>query len=88
MPDVEALEALGVRQVTATDAPGDGLRPRHKEVYCGAERSEGFARKMRDEIVGAEGDAADVVDAVVRAVSLVTLVHVRTGERRFPSRLQ
>jgi len=89
-----ALEGLGVRGMTLTEAQGFGRQRGHSEVYRGAEYTVDFVPKIRMEIAVAEDQVDDVVDAVVGAARtgsigdgkvwvqpLDALVRVRTGER-------
>ena len=89
-----ALEALGVRGLTLTEAQGFGRQRGHTEVYRGAEYSVDFVPKLRMEIAVADDQVEDVVEAVVTTARtgsigdgkvwvqpLDALVRVRTGER-------
>ena len=89
-----ALEQVGVLGMTVSEVQGYGRQKGHTEVYRGAEYSVDFVPKVRIEVVVDDGDAEQVVDAVVSAartgkigdgkvwvVPTDTLVRVRTGER-------
>lgn len=89
-----ALQELGVRGLTVTEASGYGRQRGHTEVYRGAEYRVDLVPKIRIEVVVEDADADPVVDAVVRAartgkvgdgkvwaVPVETVVRVRTGER-------
>jgi nitrogen regulatory protein P-II 1 len=85
---------LGVHGITVTEASGYGRQRGHTEVYRGAEYTVDLVPKLRVEVLCEDEDAADLVDAVVKAASTgkigdgkvwVTpvddVVRVRTGER-------
>ncbi len=89
-----ALESIGVKGMTLTEAQGFGRQRGHSEVYRGAEYTIDFVPKIRMEIAVADEQVDEVVDAVVGAARtgtigdgkvwvqpLDTLVRVRTGER-------
>ena len=90
----EAVKALGVHGMTLTEVQGFGRQRGHTEVYRGAEYQVEFVPKVRLEIVVDDGQADDVVNAVVDAastgkigdgkvwvVAVDEVVRVRTGER-------
>lgn len=90
----QALEALGVRGMTVTEAQGFGRQRGHSEVYRGAEYVVDFVPKLRIEIGVQDEQADDVVQCIVDAARtgaigdgkiwvqpLDALVRVRTGER-------
>lgn len=89
-----ALEAVGVKGVTVSEASGYGRQKGHTEVYRGAEYTIDLMPKTRLEILVADDDASAVVDAIVAAgqtgrigdgkvwtVSVLEVARVRTGER-------
>lgn len=89
-----ALEAFGVHGMTVSEASGYGRQRGHTEVYRGAEYTVDLVPKVRVEILVDDGDAADVIDVVVKAaqtgrigdgkvwsVPVEAVVRVRTGER-------
>ncbi|MDO0927793.1 P-II family nitrogen regulator [Streptomyces sp. TG1A-8] len=89
-----ALQELGVRGLTVTEASGYGRQRGHTEVYRGAEYRIDLVPKVRIEVVVEDAVADDVIDAVVEAaqtgkigdgkvwaVPVETVVRVRTGER-------
>jgi nitrogen regulatory protein P-II 1 len=89
-----ALEAFGVHGMTVSEASGYGRQRGHTEVYRGAEYTVDLVPKVRIEVLVDDGDAADVIDVVVKAaqtgrigdgkvwsVPVETVVRVRTGER-------
>ncbi|KOV63057.1 P-II family nitrogen regulator [Streptomyces sp. MMG1121] len=88
-----ALQELGVRGLTVTEASGYGRQHGHTEVYRGAEYRVDLVPKVRIEVVVEDADADAVIEAVVRAartgkigdgkvwsVPVETVVRVRTGE--------
>ena len=90
----EALEAFGVAGMTISEASGYGRQRGHSEVYRGAEYTVDFVPKVRLDVVVADGDAADVVDVIVKSAvtgqigdgkvwttRVEQIVRVRTGER-------
>ena len=93
-----ALEAVGVRGMTVTEANGFGRQKGHTEVYRGAEYTIDMLPKLRLETIVDDSDTATVVDAIVRSaatgrigdgkvwvVPVEELVRVRTGERGAPA---
>jgi len=90
----KAIEAVGVKGVTISDASGYGRQKGHTEVYRGAEYSIDVVPKTRIEAVVDDADVATVTDAVVAAaqsgsigdgkvwvVPVEEVIRVRTGER-------
>ncbi len=91
----EALSAIGVTGITATEVKGFGRQKGHTELYRGAEYTVDFLPKVKLEIA----IAADQVDAAIEAISssaksdggkigdgkifittLEQVVRIRTGE--------
>ena len=95
LDDVKAaLETLGVQGLTLSEVSGFGRQKGHTEVYRGAEYTVDLVPKVKVEVLVDDGDALDVVAAMVEAartgkigdgkvwVTPVDLVvRVRTGER-------
>jgi nitrogen regulatory protein P-II 1 len=90
----EALESFGVHGLTVSEVNGYGRQKGHTEVYRGAEYTVDFVAKVKIEVVVEDGDAADVVNVIVKSAATgqigdgkvwVTgvddIVRVRTGER-------
>jgi nitrogen regulatory protein P-II 1 len=90
----EALEGIGVKGMTVSEASGFGRQGGHTEVYRGAEYTVTLVPKVRievliederaEEVIGAIVDAAQtgkIGDGKVWAVPVDTVVRVRTGER-------
>jgi nitrogen regulatory protein P-II 1 len=88
-----ALEAFGIQGLTVSEASGYGRQRGHTEVYRGAEYTVDLVPKVRVEVLVDDGDAADVVDVVVKAAQtgrigdgkvwtlpVDDVVRVRTGE--------
>jgi nitrogen regulatory protein P-II 1 len=89
-----ALEAFGIEGMTVSEATGFGRQRGHTEVYRGAEYTVDLVPKLRLEVLVDDGDAADIVDVLVKSartgrigdgkvwtVSVDDVVRVRTGER-------
>jgi nitrogen regulatory protein P-II 1 len=90
----EALEGLGVRGMTVSDARGFGRQKGHTEVYRGAEYQVDFVPKTRIEIAIADDQVDEVVKAIVTAARTDSIgdgkvwvlpaeqiVRIRTGEK-------
>ena len=89
----DAVQALGVKGITVTDARGFGRQGGHTEVYRGAEYEISFVPKVRLEIVVDDKDADRVVqtlmetaqtgkigDGKVWVVPVEAAYRIRTGE--------
>lgn len=89
-----ALEGVGVRGMTVSEANGYGRQRGHTEVYRGAEYQVDLVPKLRVEILVSDLDVDRVIEAVLTGaqtgrigdgkvwVSPVDeVVRVRTGER-------
>ena len=90
----EALTALGVQGLTATEAKGYGRQGGHTEVYRGAEYAVSFVPKLKLEIAVADDRADAVVEAIHSAANtgkigdgkifvydVARAVRIRTGEQ-------
>lgn len=90
----EALETIGVKGMTVSEASGFGRQGGHTEVYRGAEYTVTLVPKVRVEVLIEDDRAEEVIDAIVGAaqtgkigdgkvwaVPVETVVRVRTGER-------
>ncbi len=88
-----ALKAIGVVGMTVTEVRGFGRQGGHTETYRGTEYQVDFLPKVKVEAIVDDGDAPDVVDAIVSSAKTdkigdgkvwVTpvddLVRIRTGE--------
>lgn len=89
-----ALKAIGVVGMTVTEVRGFGRQGGHTETYRGTEYQVDFLPKVRVEAIVEDGDAAEVVDAIVSSARtekigdgkvwvspIEELVRIRTGER-------
>jgi nitrogen regulatory protein P-II 1 len=90
----DALQEIGVRGLTVSDAQGHGRQGGHTEVYRGAEYQIDFVPKVRMEVLADDNDASRVIDTIVTAArtgrigdgkvwvqNVEDVVRVRTGER-------
>lgn len=90
----EALTEVGVHGMTVSEVKGFGRQKGHTEIYRGSEYTVDFLPKVKLEIVVEDGDAAKIVDAIVKAAStnkigdgkvfvsaIEDAVRIRTGER-------
>ena len=89
----EALRAIGVKGMTATEVKGFGRQGGHREVYRGAEYQVDFVAKVKIEVVVEAGRVAEVVEAARKAAltgqvgdgkifvsPIEEVVRIRTGE--------
>ena len=89
----EALSALGVSGITVTEVKGFGRQKGHTELYRGAEYVVDFLPKMKIEVVVAESQVDQVIDAVIGAArtgkigdgkifvsDVERVIRIRTGE--------
>lgn len=89
-----ALEAVGVRGLTVSEASGYGQQRGHTEVYRGAEFTVDLVPKVRVEVLADEADAESVIETIITAaqtgsvgdgkvwsIDVDQVVRVRTGER-------
>lgn len=90
----EALTAIGVQGLTATEAKGYGRQGGHTEVYRGAEYTVSFVPKVKLEVAVADDRADAVVEAIQNAaktgkigdgkvfvVPIEDAIRIRTAER-------
>jgi nitrogen regulatory protein P-II 1 len=63
----EALRAVGVNGLTATEVQGFGRQRGHTEVYRGAEYQVDFVPKVKVEVLCDDGDVQGLVDAILKA---------------------
>ena len=90
----DKLNDLGIQGITVTEVKGFGRQKGHTELYRGAEYVVDFLPKIKMEIVIADTQAEDVVNAIVKAAqtgrigdgnifitNLEEPVRIRTGER-------
>jgi len=90
----DALQEIGVRGLTVSDAQGYGRQGGHTEVYRGAEYQIDFVPKIRMEVLANDNDAPHVIETMVTAArtgrigdgkvwvqNVEEVVRIRTGER-------
>jgi nitrogen regulatory protein P-II 1 len=90
----EALSAIGVTGMTATEVKGFGRQKGHTELYRGAEYVVDFLPKVRIEIVVKDEQLEDCLEAITSAArtgkigdvkifvsSVERVVRIRTGEQ-------
>ena len=63
----EALRAVGVNGMTATEVQGFGRQRGHTEVYRGAEYQVDFVPKVKIEVLAEEDQVQGVIDAVLKS---------------------
>jgi nitrogen regulatory protein P-II 1 len=89
----EALEAVGAKGLTVTEAQGFGRQKGHTETYRGAEYQVAFTPKIKVEVLIDDTAVTGVVDAIVTAArtdkigdgkiwvtDVDTVIRIRTGE--------
>jgi nitrogen regulatory protein P-II 1 len=89
-----ALQAIGVKGMTVSEASGFGRQRGHTEVYRGAEYTVDLVPKVRLEIIIDDAEVEAVVGEIVKAANsgsigdgkvwvspIEQIVRVRTGER-------
>jgi nitrogen regulatory protein P-II 1 len=89
----EALTAIGVKGMTASEARGFGRQRGHKEVYRGAEYQVDFVSKIRIEVVVDDDLAPQVIETIQNAArtgnvgdgkifvsNIEQVIRIRTGE--------
>lgn len=89
----EALAEVGLTDLTVTEVKGFGRQKGHTELYRGAEYVVDFLPKMKIEVVVAEAQVDQVIDAVIGAArtgkigdgkifvsDVERVIRIRTGE--------
>ena len=89
----EALTAIGVEGLTASEARGYGRQKGHTEIYRGAEYAISFLPKVKIEVAIPDSQLDDVLEAIQSAANtgrigdgkifvteLSNAVRIRTGE--------
>ncbi|MCP3670071.1 MAG: P-II family nitrogen regulator [Gammaproteobacteria bacterium] len=89
----EALSAIGITGMTATEVKGFGRQKGHTELYRGAEYVVDFLPKLKLELVIKEDQLDECIDTIVTAArtgkigdgkifvtSVEKVVRIRTGE--------
>jgi len=90
----EALSAIGVQGITATEVKGFGRQKGHTELYRGAEYVVDFLPKIKLEIAVSDGFVDNTIDTILKTAStgkigdgkifvleLQEAIRVRTGEK-------
>jgi nitrogen regulatory protein P-II 1 len=89
----EALDDVGVTGMTVTEVRGFGRTGGRKEIYRGSAYVVDFVTKVKLEIVVADGQTEDILEAIVRAaktgkigdgkifvMNVPEAIRIRTGE--------
>ncbi|MDB5807404.1 MAG: nitrogen regulatory protein [Betaproteobacteria bacterium] len=89
----EGLSEVGVTGLTVTEVKGFGRQKGHTELYRGAEYVVDFLPKVKVEVVVADKDVQNCIDAIIKAArtgkigdgkifvnSVEQVVRIRTGE--------
>ena len=63
----EALRAVGVHGLTATEVQGFGRQRGHTEVYRGAEYQVDFVPKVKVEVLADDDQVQGIVDAILKS---------------------
>jgi nitrogen regulatory protein P-II 1 len=90
----DKLNELGVQGITVTEVKGFGRQKGHTELYRGAEYVVDFLPKIKMEIILADSQTEEVVNAITKAAqtgrigdgkifitNLEEAVRIRTGEK-------
>ena len=90
----DKLNELGIQGITVTEVKGFGRQKGHTELYRGAEYVIDFLPKIKMEIVLADSQVEDVINAIAKAgqpgrigdgkffvTNIEEAVRIRTGER-------
>lgn len=95
LDDVQAaLNALGVKGMTVTEAKGYGRQKGHSELYRGAEYQIAYVPKVKIEVVVPDSMVNDIIDTIVDKAKtgnigdgkifvspVEEVLRIRTGER-------
>ena len=89
----EALAEVGVTGLTVVEVKGFGRQKGHTELYRGAEYVVDFLPKIKVEVVVADGNVEQAIEAIIKAArtgkigdgkifvsSVEQVVRIRTGE--------
>src|SRR5579871_2372900 len=89
----DALHAVGIQGITVTEAKGFGRQKGHTELYRGAEYVVDFLPKVKIEVVVADAQCDQVIDAIIGAArtgkigdgkifvtDVERVIRIRTGE--------
>jgi nitrogen regulatory protein P-II 1 len=63
----DALSTIGVEGMTVSEVKGFGRQKGHTEIYRGSEYTVDFLPKIKIEVVLADGQVSEAVDAIVKA---------------------
>ena len=90
----DKLNEIGVQGITVTEVKGFGRQKGHTELYRGAEYVVDFLPKVKMEIVVADDQLEEVINALMKAAQtgrigdgkifvsyLEDVIRIRTGER-------
>ena len=90
----DKLNEIGVQGITVTEVKGFGRQKGHTELYRGAEYVVDFLPKVKMEIVVADDQLKEVINALMKAAQtgqigdgkifvsdLEDVIRIRTGER-------
>ena len=90
----DKLNELGIQGITVTEVKGFGRQKGHTELYRGAEYVVDFLPKIKMEIVLADSQVEDVINAIAKAgqtgrigdgkifvTNIEEAVRIRSGER-------
>ena len=90
----DKLNEIGVQGITVTEVKGFGRQKGHTELYRGAEYVVDFLLKLKMEIVVADDQLKEVINALMKAAQtgqigdgkifvsdLEDVIRIRTGER-------
>ena len=90
----DKLNEIGVQGITVTEVKGFGRQKGHTELYRGAEYVVDFLPKLKMEIVVADDQLKEVINALMKAAQtgligdgkifvsdLEDVIRIRTGER-------
>ena len=89
----EALSEVGITGLTVTEVKGFGRQKGHTELYRGAEYVVDFQPKVKVEVIVADKDVQNCIDAIIKAArtgkigdgkifvnTVEQVVRIRTGE--------
>lgn len=90
----DKLNEIGIKGITVTEVKGFGRQKGHTELYRGAEYVVDFLPKIRLEVVIADNQLDEVVNAIIKSAQtgrigdgkifvthLEDTIRIRTGER-------
>ena len=90
----DKLNEIGIKGITVSEVKGFGRQKGHTELYRGAEYVVDFLPKIKLEVVVADNQLDDVINAIMKTaqtgrigdgkifvIDLVDVIRIRTGER-------